>query len=279
MPENRDATAAVESLMFQNAFEGISQYRNPLCFELTGKMTSIQFDDGSSLDIQWISGSRARFTDEKGNVRTDNYQCTKADDQVYLVLVDRNDLHPREGLILVMDFAVNLVTANFAKQGTYPDFPELVRANMRFGYIRRDGRKPPEKRHAFTNDLVGRKYEWNYTPEFRICHIYMAPDHYRWGQTDENRRARDIPVNDRSQSAYYIKLRDNLYIFSWIEDNGGGGTEGFIVLNTDRVTDTGCFFGCAGPDKHQEAYLFCAYGKPVTEHLQDEDPEDRYQKP
>lgn len=279
MPENREANDVVESAMFNNAFEGISQYRNPLCFELAGKTTQLIFDDGGMLNIDWLSGTHAKFTDEKGNTRIDRYQCTKAEDTVYLILIDRNDLTPREGLILVIDFSENLVTANFAKQGTYPDFPELVRANIRFGYVEIDGRKPPEKRHTFTTDLVGRKFEWAYTPDFHICHIYMAPDHYRWGQTHENRQKRGIPVNDRSQSAFYIKLRSNLYIFSWIEDNGGGGTEGFIVLNTDRITDTGCFFGCAGPDKHQEAYLFCAYGKKITEHLEDEDPADLYTRP
>ncbi len=279
MPQTRDANETVESRMFNNPFEGISQYRNPLCFELAGKTTTILFDDGGALYIKWINGRYAEFKDEKGNTRIDSYQCTKAEDGVYLVLIDRKDLMPREGLILVIDMSEGLVTANFAKQGTYPNFPELVRANIRFGYIHKDGKKPPEKRHAFTTDLIGKKFEWNYTPEFRICHIYMAPDHYRWGQTKESRTKYNIPVNDRSQSAFYIKLRDNLYIFSWIEDNGGGGTEGFIVLNKDRLTDTGCFFGCAGPDKHQEAYLFCAYGKEVTEHLDDEDPEDLYVKP
>ena len=137
--------------------------------------------------------------------------------------------------------------------------------HIRFGYIDVPGKKVPTERHAFTEDLVGKRIEWTYNPNFKITHNYKSKNEVYWTIDDPEMKARmeaargDQPPREiKPEYCFQIKLSDYMYIFSWIE--AGSGTEGFLVINADRVHDVGCFFG-SNPEGKEEAYCFAAYGK------------------
>lgn len=278
MQENNRAAVSVEELMYSTAFEGLSQYKSPCSRELEGKSFDIAFDDGCEMDVSFPSRGKILYSENGGSACLETCRCMKAADTAYLVLVERRGAKPRAGFMLVLDLESRLVTGNFVQQGAVSSFPGLVTRTVRFGAIR-DGDKPlPENRHHFTDELVGRKIEWTYNPDFHIIHVYLTPDSYCFAlnpemrrRTEEARQEQDRgPMRPVREPSIYIKLRDNLFLFSWIEENGGSGTEGLIVANTDSLTDVGCFFGL-NPEGKPEAYLFSAYGRWVEEHLPEED--------
>lgn len=277
MPENSRTTNAVEDLMYSTPFEGLSQYRAPYCRELEGRTFDVVFDDGYEMTLSFPSRDKILLT-ENGTVHMETCHCMKAEDTAYFIMVERRNATPRAGIMMVLDLNTNLVTGVFVEQGAVSDFPGLVTRVVRFGAIS-DGDNPlPTQRHHYTDELIGKKIEWIYNPQFRIIHVYLAPDSYCFAFNAEMRKqmeqtARENgrePVRSVQEPSIYVKLRDNLYLFSFIEKNGGSGTEGMMIINTDRVTDVGSFFGL-NPEGKPEAYMFSAYGHWVTEHLEEED--------
>jgi len=276
-------------------FTGASQYRVPYCRELENKSFEFIFDDGYVMDVSFPLRDKMQFKSNKdGKVYLEEAHCLKIENDVYVVLCEIANSVPREGVILIIDTEKRLVTGNFVLQGTRPDFMNLVTRQVRFGAIK-DGEKPlPQKRHHFTHDLEGKKIEWRYGPDFSIIHVYLADNKYTVAFSEErkaqmraareanpepqpeqeNRRRMPIPY---WENAIYIKIRENVYVFSFIEENLGSGTEGLMVINTDRVHDVGCFWGAA-PDGSREGYMFCAYGKWVREHIPEDDTLQHIQK-
>lgn len=263
MPENN---RTVEDLMYETQFEGLSQYRTPFSYELAGKEMNFVFDDGKKLSVRFLDGTTLSYSEDGAPALTQKYQCMKAEDCIYMVLSEKKDAKPREGFILVIDTQARLVTGNFVKQGAVASFERLVTREVRFGYIDVPGRPAPTQRHHYTEDLVGKKVEWTYNPKFKITHVYKTKDTAHWAFYDKKMLEKMPDANERFASkpepCIYVKLNDYMYIFSWIEENGGSGTEGFIVLNADRLHDVGCFFG-VNPEGKPEAYCFAAYGKVI----------------
>lgn len=266
MPENKKAPE----------FVGASQYRLPFSFELAGKVTDLVFDDGKELLIQWLDGSTMSYSENGAPAIIQKYECLKAENNIYLILSEKPNSSPREAMILVLDLAARLVTGNFVKQGALSAKPHVVTREVRFGYIDAPGKPVPADRHAFTEDLVGKKIRWTYNPTFDVVHVYRTPTHYRWAFSPKTRK--NLPadgklnkdfVNKLDEPCIYIKINDHMYVFSWIEEEGSG-TEGFALMNVDRMNDVGCFWG-NNPDGGREAYMFSAYGEVIKEHLPEED--------
>ena len=72
-----------------------------------------------------------------------------------------------------------------------------------------------------------------------------------------------------SNPADYVKLRDNMYIFSFIEERQIG-TQGLFVIDLEHLHDMGCFYGygeknitsaCIGAVGKRTDELFTVFGK------------------
>ena len=264
---------------------GLSQYRTPYSRELEGKYFDLVFDDGSEMAVSFPARNKISF-DLNGVRHTENGYVMKADDGAYFVMTEVAGSKPREGLMLLLDTDESLVTADFVKMGAVAERPNLVTREVKFGAIRYGDEPLPEKRHHYTQDLVGKKIDWTYNPKFQITHVYLKNNYYTVALNDEmkarlraereaNPEAESRPRMDPyyEEDCIYIKLRDNLYMFSFIEKNGGG-TQGMMIINTDRVHDVGSFWG-PSPDGGNEAYMFSAYGRWVREHIPEDDTLER----
>ncbi|MBR6396257.1 MAG: MoaF N-terminal domain-containing protein [Lachnospiraceae bacterium] len=261
-------------------FEGASQYRVPYSRELEGKNFDLVFDDGFEMTVIFPGRDKIMFNENGGTFVVKPCHVLKAEDTVYFLMVDRRDTKPRSGFILIIDTKEGLVTGNFMLQGARAEKPALVTRIVRFGAIREGDKPLPKERHGYTEDLVGRKIEWQYNPSFKITHIYLEKNGYCFAITDElraeiaARRAEqgrsDEPINPIKEPCIFLKIRKNLYVFSWIEEVSGSGTQGFALINTDRLTDVGAFFG-NNPKGEPEGYMFCAYGKWIKDRLPEED--------
>ena len=266
-------------------FSGLSQYRTPYSRELEGKSFDLALDDGSEMTISFPSRNRMSF-DYDGTLHTETAYVMKADDGAYFIMTEITDSHPREGLMLLLDTDESLVTADFVKMGAVKEMPNLVTREVKFGAIRYGDEPLPKKRHCYTHDLEGKKIDWTYNPSFQITHVYLKENYYTVAFNDEMkerlRAAREAdperemrPRMDPyyEENCIYIKLRENLYMFSFIEKNGSG-TQGMMIINTDRVHDVGCFWG-PSPEGGNEAYMFSAYGRWVRDHIPEDDTLER----
>ena len=154
---------------------------------------------------------------------------------------------------LVIDTETGLVTLCRATIGV-PAAAREVSRTWHFGLI--DGYADPEYRHAHTTELVGKAVFWTYyeKEQVRVKHIYSAPLYYSYTMLDPatgNCWMASNPVD-------YVKITDDVFIFSFVEERQGG-TQGFFVINTKELHDVGSFFGLQ--PHGLECYTFGAKGE------------------
>lgn len=154
---------------------------------------------------------------------------------------------------LVIDTETGLVTLCLATIGV-PAAAREVSRTWHFGLI--EGYADPGYRHAHTTELVGKAVFWTYyeKEQVRVKHIYSAPLYYSYTMLD--------PATGNcwmaSNPADYVKITDDVFIFSFVEERQGG-TQGFFVINTKELHDVGSFFGLQ--PHGLECYTFGAKGE------------------
>lgn len=276
-----DVQEKIKKLSAPVPFRGNCQYKAPYSRELEGKAFDLVFDDGYELSMSFPTRDKILLSENGGPACLDTCYCMKAEEGAYLLLTEKKDSKPRAGLVLALDVNAGLVTADFMLQGTDPTYPDLVTRTVRFGYIKDGDRPAPVERHYYTRELIGKKIEWRYSPEFAIVHVYCGAETYfatmrnvTPEQAEKFRKEREAlglpPIPLTTEPTFYVHIRDNLFLLSFVEKNLGSGTQGLFLINTDRLTDVGCFWG-TNPDRAPEGYMFSAYGQWVTEHLPQED--------
>jgi putative NADH-flavin reductase len=254
-------------------FEGMSQYRDPLNFELEGREYKLVFDDGTSYIVTFNTADTLTWKEIGGDTFTEYYECAKVDELTYFVNWEFARLKPRINITLVLDIEQNLVSKVKTWTKHNPQYPALCENEVIFGAIAVTGLPLPEKRHAFTEDLIGRRILWHYSPDLDIIHVYYNP-HRQCVTFPEGRGWGDIPVdvwnaileaNPYDEPAWYVKIKENTYLVSVIEEQmakRGSGNSLLFLIDTERVHDVGRSFGVAGqlPDLLPENYIFGAYG-------------------
>ena len=136
------------------------------------------------------------------------------------------------------DFSTGLTTTVRAQIGNWHSEWEIG-SKVNFGTLEYGDLKPPfARRHHFTNDLVGKSYAWAYSSNMSSIHVYSAPESSSWTIFQQN----NAGGATWSSPCYYIKLRDDAYIFQWVEENCNG-MQGLVVINPQLLHDSGFFFG------------------------------------
>ncbi|NLV50589.1 MAG: hypothetical protein GXY20_07850 [Clostridiales bacterium] len=137
-----------------------------------------------------------------------------------------------------VDFDNGLATTVRAQIGNWHSEWE-VGAVAKFGVLEYGDIVPPfAARHHFTTDLVGKSYSWAYSDVMSSIHVYSSPWSYSWTifQSDNSGGA------TWSSPCFYIKLRDDAYMFQWVEENCNG-SQGLVVFNPNLLHDSGFFYG------------------------------------
>lgn len=94
-------------------------------------------------------------------------------------------------------------------------------------------------RHATTDELVGRRIEYTYSPTERYEHIYLNENFYTWQCLLGSEKG--LADTDR---CHYYKLAEDLYLFVWREKIVP--TLGAVVVDFDQMKTTGKIFGYQG---------------------------------
>ncbi len=274
-------------------FIGLSQFKAPFTYELSGKHFRLIMDNGEEYSLLFTDGENVQIAKKGEAYRFETYEALKGDDTTYLVHIQPTD---GKGLInysLVLDTAQRLVTVVLMEEGFNSEFPRMIRTTPFFGAIKVPGRDLPKIRHHLTDRMVGRHIAWKYQPGIAIQHIYHAANCVRADMPGkesremmrkmvengidspdpEVRRAAEARIAEqRERERYYpyyeepcfhIWISDRLNLFCFLEEimirsipggqSGGGGI--LLLQDIERVVDVGLSFSAG------EYYMCTAYGE------------------
>jgi hypothetical protein len=220
------------------------------CDFLVGKQFKVKLDcekhaiapwggDGSIVyEYDVISADKLKWRFPGGEWQEEKYVCFEPAKDIYFfshMLTGDPDF---ANVTQAVDFSTGLTTTVRAQIGNWHSEWEIGSV-AKFGVLEYGDIVPPfARRHHFTTDLVGKSYAWAYSDTMSSIHVYSSPESSSW----------TIFQNDNSGGAtwsspcYYIKLRDDAYLFEWVEENCNG-MMGLVVINPDILHDGGFFFG------------------------------------
>ena len=167
----------------------------------------------------------------------------------------------RVNLTLVLDPVEGLATLVTCRQGLSPKRPTYIETDILTGAFALPGKPLSEKRHGFTDELKGKAVEWEYEGGFRIVHIYVTERYYRirlvqkMGDPDSPYEIAMKNYTDRTEPAYYLRIRPGVVLFGFTEDN------------MDRVTppEIACASRCQLIDLHAMETVGRGFGRPGGE--------------
>jgi hypothetical protein len=212
----------------------------PLSDFLVGKELTVRYDNGGPVwnykfdelkKLHWRREGEAQWHEEV-------YEAFEPDEELIFFAHMHSGTRPNECVQIVLDFANGLTSCVDSKVGSKYMANE-VSYRFIFGIIEMKGLEAPKYwRHTFTDELVGHAYTWNYSDALSSMHVYSTPHSYSWTIFLDT-GALGMQWSSPSQ---YAKIRDGVYLFSWVEEacNGGQGT---IVINTNTMHDCGFSFG------------------------------------
>jgi hypothetical protein len=213
----------------------------PLSGYLVGKEFTVRYDNGGPVwnyrfsdlkKLQWRKEGEAQWREEI-------YQAFEPDDELIFFSHMHSGTRPSENVQIVLDFANGLTSCVNSKVGSKYMANEIS-YSITFGVIEMKGMEPPKYwRHSHTDELVGHAFTWNYSDTLTSMHVYSTPNSYSWTIFMDN----GALGMQWSSPAQYVKIRNGIYLFTWVEEacNGGQGT---IVINTNTMHD--CGFGFSG---------------------------------
>jgi hypothetical protein len=206
---------------------------------LVGKEFTVRYDGGGPVwNYRFDDNKKLRWQRE-GDVQwhEEIYEAFEPDDDMVFFSHLHSGTRPPECVQIVLDFSNGLTSCVNSRLGSKYMANE-VSYNIIFGVIEMKGLTAPKYfRHSHTDELVGHAYTWNYSDNLTSMHVYSTPHSYSWTIFMDN-GALGMQWSSPSQ---YVKIRDGIYLFSWVEEacNGGQGT---IVINAKTMHDCGFSF-------------------------------------
>ena len=201
--------------------------------DLAGKTLAFRGEE-KNCDLR-VTGLNELFFSEEGepekkcwvNVRT-------MDHEVYFL----NFLVPgyamSRQITMIADMVTGCATIVDAHVGT-PNSNIDVDRDFWFGRL--EGDFAGGELHGFTTELLGKSIVWDYgNKPIRVKHIYTCDVYY----TYVNRHPEGFWM--ASNPADYVKIRDGLYLFSFIEERQLG-IQAIFLIDLKEVRDIGCFYG------------------------------------
>jgi hypothetical protein len=258
-------------------FEGLSQWRQTPTFELAGRHFELVMDTIPVCQADFLSGTRLLWQDG-AMVRNVRYTCAKVDNFTYFVNFEYQEGATRINPTLILDLEQRLVTLVVTQVGYSMKYPAMTGADHYFGAIYEEGMPLSSIRHVYTEDFVGKRILWHYSPIFKIIHVYYSSEAIRITFPQGMlKMMRETPVEKLPPDAYdyvangydeptkYIKIKEKIYLINTCEQHKGmralSGNSMLFLMDIERVHDIGRSFGYAGDHKTPENYMFAAHGE------------------
>jgi hypothetical protein len=231
-----------------NPYDGGLHYPSPESARLAKeKKLKISVSGGFALEYEFLDAHTLRWNN-RGVWQEERYEAYEpAKDVIFFFHLQKGSVPPKATAACV-DFASGLVTVNQAQIGNENYTPRDVSSRILFGAIEKDGAVAPGS-HSFTDDFVGKAAAWRVGHDW-LTHHYINPRFF----------LNEILTPDGeiyltiAEPAQYVKVRENVYVFSWRE-MAGPGLMGMDVMNWETMTSSGFFYGISEDDR-LECYAF-----------------------
>lgn len=219
---------------------GMGGNKMPLSDYLVGKELTVRYDNnGPVWKYRFDEIKKLRYCREGEDTWYEEpYEAFEPAEDMIAFCNPLSNKRPHESVYIVLDFTNGLTTCVNSKLGSKYMANE-VSQEVLFGIIEMDGVKAPDDlRHFFTDELVGFSFAWAYSDFMTSIHVYTTPSSYTWTIFYKN----NVPGMMWSSPCKYVKLNDEVYLFTWIEE-ACNGSQGTMVFNKRTMHDCGCFYG------------------------------------
>lgn len=212
----------------------------PLSDYMVGKQFTLRFDDGGPVweyDVTSISSLRWRCEGESAWHEEQYEAFEPAENLIFFSHYHTGD--PRYRCVAnAVDFRNGLVTCIDGVLGNGRTEWEVGHKAL-FGIVEAEGVTAPlVRRHEITKELTGKSFSWTYSDTMTSIHVYSSPESYSWTIFLPNGSGGMM----WSSPCIYVKLRDDAYLMSWVEETCNG-MQGTFVFNPNIMHDAGFFYG------------------------------------
>lgn len=221
--------------------DGFDEYRPSLSRELDGRTITVTArftgtEDDFTLthsftetDLHW-----SVVTSDGEQSGTDSYELFEMQPGLFYLHYRRSGSDHPVVISAALDLSSGQVTGALGELGLEPH-PHLARQKWFQGQIVGSD-ADPSNAHPMTDELIGRRIRYAYSSDDVYDHIYLNENLFTWiclGGTE-------LGVGD-TDSCTYWKLRENTYLFSWLEKNVG--VEGMVLIDLNAYRTVGIQFG------------------------------------
>ena len=140
---------------------------------IAGKVFRLALDTGTEHVVHFTADNQLLLAAKGEPFESYPCSCMHCDDGVWFVVF----LRGTQCVTMLLDEAQSLVTVIYADP--LPKKLNLMRHRFVFGEIARTGAQPTLARHAFTDEMVGTKVTWHYSPYVNITHCYFTENYMR----------------------------------------------------------------------------------------------------
>jgi len=120
-----------------------------------------------------------------------------------------------------------------------------VQAHLVSGSINKPYQEGKTPRHESTEELIGKRVVYTYSPTECYEHVYLNSSFYTWHCLAGAERTDGVGLADTDR-CHYFKLGENLYLFSWQEKIIP--TLGVAIVDLEKMRSSGKIFGYEGND-------------------------------
>ena len=242
--------------------DGFDEYRPPLSSALTGQ--SIELD----CVLVGVEDSAHTFTHEFGDhdlswsVSTDGgIQSGRAEYELFEMQPGLFFLHYRRieadhpvVVTLALDMSTGQVTGAVGELGLEPE-PHLARQVWFQGQVVGDA--TDTEAHPRTDELIGRRVRYAYSSDDVYDHIYLNDQLFTWFCV----KGAEGGFGDTDRCVHW-KLREETYLFSWLEKNVG--VEGMVLIDLAALRTVGIQFGVDQQSGDLVNITMGAYAMPLS---------------
>ena len=229
---NKDDWASLSEMA-----DGFDEYRPAYSRALDGRELTVNarfVDSGdeftlthafSEAELSWRTGEQAG---------TETYELFEMQPGLFYLHYRRSGEDHPVVVSAALDLTTGQVTGAVGELGLGPN-PHLARQRWFQGQIAGSAATAADA-HEPTDELIGRRVRYAYSGDDVYDHVYLNENLFTWLCIG----GAELGVGD-TDSCTYWKLRENTYLFSWLEKNVG--VEGMVLVDLNALRTVGIQFG------------------------------------
>jgi hypothetical protein len=202
--------------------EGFNEHRLPLTSKLAGQQFELYLEeDDKKIVIHFKNESQLEWSSDGEPLKMEHYEAIEIRPNIFFVdWVYHAD--PKQSLSIVIDLVAQESTLLWSQlpnaEDARPDLFERIKKLNDLSAVKVQiihagiNRKRTENVHCRTTELVGKRLIHTYSNQHAFEHIYLNERLFCWQSLEgpDKGLADTDPVD-------YVKIGDNLYLFSWRE--------------------------------------------------------------